>query len=167
MPNASMKPLGRNRRVLALLIIAIGVYSFFTTMVVVEPPIVNLARWSALDITLRVYDGRLPAPGGGFDEGLLEIAFIYVLMMLAVAALCVPGRPRALLVISSIGFVPSLLAKFWDGTFHRLFGYYGHIQQWHMTRGLTWWVLPWIMPALLAICFAEALDEPNAHSPVD
>ncbi|MGE5818730.1 MAG: hypothetical protein ACM37Z_11950 [Deltaproteobacteria bacterium] len=159
-----MKPLGRNRKGLALLVIAIGIYTFFATMVVVEPPILNLTKWSALDITLNVYDGTLPVPGGSLDEGLLEIALIYVLMILALAALCVPGPPRALLVISTIGFALSSLAKFWDSTFHRAFGYYGHMQQWHMSRGPAWWILPWIMPVLVAICFAKTLDEPDAES---
>ena len=94
------------------MVIAIGIYTFFATMVVVEPPILNVAKWSALDITLTVYDGRLPVPEGSLDEGLLEIALIYVLMILALAALCVAGPPKALLLISTIGFAASSLAKF-------------------------------------------------------
>lgn len=156
-----MKPLGKNRKRLALLVIAIGIYTFFASMVVVEPLILNRTEWSALDIALNVYDGRLPVPGGSFDEGLLEIALIYMLMILALTALFVPGPPRALLVISTIGFVISSLAKFWDSTFLRTFGYYGHTHQWHMSRGLAWWTLPWIMPLLVAICFAETLDGPD------
>jgi hypothetical protein len=120
-----------------------------------------------LHIALNVYGGRLPAPGGSFDDGLLQIALLYMLMILALAALYVPGPPRALLAISTIGFVISSLAKFWNSTFHWTFGYYGRMQQWHMSRGLAWWILPWIMPALLAICFAETLDEPNPERRCD
>ncbi len=28
----------------------------------------------------------------------------------------------------------------------------------HMRRGPAWWILPWVMPAVLAICFAKNLD---------
>ena len=161
MTKSLVEPLGKNRKRLALLMIAIGIYTFFAPMVVVDPPILNRTEWSALDIVLNVYDGRLPVPGGSFDDGLLQIALIYVLMILAVAVLYVPGSRRALLAISAIGFAISSLAKFWNSTFHRTFGYYGHMQEWHMSRGVAWWILPWVMPALVAICFSKTLDGPD------
>jgi hypothetical protein len=64
-----MKPLGKNRKRLALSVIAIGIYTFFAPMVVVDPHL-KPDRMSALDIALNVYDRRLPVPAGSFDDGL-------------------------------------------------------------------------------------------------
>jgi hypothetical protein len=164
MINPLTKPLGKNRKRLALLVIAIGICTLFASIVVVDPPILNRSKWSALDIASNIYNGTLPVPGGNFDEGLLEIALIYVLMILALGTLWIPGPPKTLLAISTVGFILSSLAKFWDSAFHRMFGYYGHMQQWHMSRGPAWWILPWIMPALVAICFAKTLDEPDPET---
>jgi hypothetical protein len=128
-------------------------------MVIVDPAVMNRTEWSALDIASNVYEGKLPVPGGMFDEGLLEIALIYVLMVFALMALYLPGPPRALNVISGIGFAASSLAKFWNFAFvQTFFGYFGHTLSWHMSRGPAWWVLPWVMPAILLVCFADSLD---------
>jgi hypothetical protein len=89
-----MQPLGEKRKRLALLVIAIGIYTFFVPMVVLDPPLLNRTEWSALNISSNVYERTLPVRGGHFDEGLIDIALIYVLMAVAVVAVYLPGLPR-------------------------------------------------------------------------
>ena len=157
-PRGKMKPLGERRRRFALLVIAMGIYTFFVPLIIVDPPVLNRTEWSALNIASTIYERKLPVPGGRFDVGLLQIALVYVLMLPALITLYLPGPPRALMVISTIGFAFSSFARFWSGTFYRTFGYYGHMQQWHMRGGRAWWIVPWIMPALVAICLTERSD---------
>jgi hypothetical protein len=100
-----MKPLGKRRKWLALLVIAIGICTFFLPMVILDTPLLNRTEWSALNIVSKVYEHKLPVQGGRLDEGLIEIALIYLLMPFALMALYLPGPPKALMVISGIGFV--------------------------------------------------------------
>jgi hypothetical protein len=153
-----MRPLGKRRKQLALLVIAIGIYTFLVPMVVLDPPVLNRTEWSALNIASNIYERQLPVPGGSIDEGLIEIALTYLLMPFALMALYLPGPPKALKVTSGIGFVLGSLARFWHHAFMYTFGweYFGPE---HMRRGPAWWILPWIMPALLAICFVWKLDQ--------
>jgi hypothetical protein len=110
-----------------------------------------------LNIALKVYQRELPVSNGSFDDSLIEIALIYLLLLLALVALYIPGPPKLLKGISSFGFVLSSLAKFWHHSFMNIFGseYFG---PGHLRPGPAWWILPWIMPALLALCFAKNLD---------
>lgn len=155
--NTPMKALGEERKLLALLVIAIGVCTFFLPMVSLKPPLLNRTEWSALNIVSHVYERKLPVPGGRLDEGLIEIGLTYLLLPFALIATYLPGPPRALKVISGIGFVCGSLARFWEHTFMNTFGW-EYFAPGHMTHGPAWWILPWIMPALLAICFAKRLD---------
>jgi len=61
---------------------------------------------------------------------------------------------RALRIIGAIGSIPSFMAKFWHHAFLFTFGweYFGIG---HMQRGSTWWILPWVMPAVLLISFVD------------
>jgi hypothetical protein len=92
---------------------------------------------------------------------------IYALMTLSVVALYRPGPPKVLRTLGIIGFVAGYEAKWWDSTFHWLFGYYGHMRYWHMTRGVTWWVLPWVMPILLLISFSGTREARGPASTPD
>jgi hypothetical protein len=156
-PALTIQPLGEERKRFALLVIAIGLCTSGLPMVTLNPPLLNRTEWSAFDIASNVCQRHLPVPKGHFDEGLIEIALIYLLMPVALVAIYLPGPPKALKVISGIGFVLSSLAKFWDFSFLETFGwdYWG---PGHLRAGLAWWILPWIMPALLAICFAKNVD---------
>jgi hypothetical protein len=151
------KPLGNSRKLLGVLVVAVGMCSFFSPIAILDPPMLGRSQWSPLHIARNVYEGKLPVAGGQLDENLFGMALIYALMPLALVAMYAPGSPRPLIAISTIGFVPSFLAKFWHHAFMKTFGceYFG---AGHLQRGLTWWVLPWIMPALLAIAFAKDLD---------
>jgi len=167
MSNIRLAPLGKERKRLAILVIALGITTFFLPMVVVDPPVLNRTEWSPLHIAAGVLSRQLPVPHGSFDPGLLEIALIYGLMIASLAALLPSGPPDALLIISIIGSLVSSLANRWHSTFrwtllpgqvYEILAGNAHIQEWHMRVGPAWWILPWIMPALLAICLAKDLD---------
>jgi hypothetical protein len=127
-------------------------------MVILDPPLLGRTEWSPLHIAQNVYERKLPVSGGLFDDQLIGIALIYLLMPLALLALYRPGPPKALVAISTAGFIPSFLGKWWHHAFMYTFGweYFG---AGHMRRGPAWWILPWIMPALLTISFARNFDQ--------
>jgi hypothetical protein len=148
---------------LALCVIALAVSTFFSPMVVLNPPLFGRTAWSPHQIALGIWERQLPVRGGHFELELIEIGFIYALLPPALAALMwAVNQRKALRIIGSIGFVPSFLGKFWQHAFMFTFGW----QYWgsgHMQRGPAWWILPWIMPALLLISFLD-LDRSESLS---
>lgn len=124
------EPLGRRRKRLCLSVIAFGLCTFFLPMVILHPAVMGRTEWSPWDIAQNIYVRKLPVSGGMFDDGLLQIATIYVLMLFALVALYIPGPPHSLRVIGGIGFALSVVAKFWNTTLLWTFGYFGHMSQW-------------------------------------
>src|SRR5216683_6375172 len=118
-----LKPLEQTRKQFSLLVIAIGMSTFFVPLVTLNPAVMNRTQLSALDIAVNIYHRRLPVPKGSFDESLLEIALIYVLLPFALMALCLSGPPKALKVISGVGSILGSLAKFWRFGFLNTFGW--------------------------------------------
>jgi hypothetical protein len=149
--------LGRERKRLASFVIAIGLGTFFLPIVILNPPLLNRAQWSPFHIASGVNAGTLPVPKGHVDEALVEIALLYVLMILALVAVFFRNASKPLTAISTVGFIVSVMAKFWRLGFLYTFGW-GYWEPGRMKIGLAWWILPWIMPVLLALCFAEKLD---------
>jgi len=153
----TIQPLGPQRKRLALGVVLIGLCTAGLPMVILDPPLLNKSQWTPLNIALKVYQRELPVSRGSLDDSVIEMAFIYLLMLLALMALSIPGPPKLLKGISGFGFVLSTLVKFWHHSFLNMFGwqYFG---PGHLRPGPAWWILPWVMPALLAICFAKNLD---------
>ncbi len=155
------RPLGEERKWFACVLISLGICSFFLPMVILDPPVLNRTEWSALNVASKVYEGKLPVPGGSFDVQLIAIALIYSLMPFALIAVYRPGPPRALKVISWIGVGLDVAFKLiWGPHNMNTFGgeYSGYFGSGHMRAGPAWWILLSITPALLAICFAKNLD---------
>jgi len=148
------KPLGRERKRLAFFVIAIGLGTFFLPMVILNPPLLDRAQWSPFHIASAVNAGALPVPKGHFDEALLEIALLYLLMILALVAVFFRNASKPLTAISTVGFIVSVMAKFWRLGFLYTFGWY-YWEPSRMKIGLAWRILPWIMPILLALCLAS------------
>jgi hypothetical protein len=63
-----------------LLVIAVGLGTFFRADGDLNPPLLNRAQWSPFQIAPVVFAGPLPVPKGHFDEAMLEIALLYVLI---------------------------------------------------------------------------------------
>ena len=149
------KPLGGPRKRFALAVIALGIVTFVLPIVNVDPPVLNRAQWSPVQILSAVYVGVLPVANGHFDEVLLEAALLYLLMIAALGAVYLPRSPKPLTVISLLGFIVSSSARFWHLGFMFLF------DSWEpggVRIGLAGWILPWVMPALFALCLAKSLD---------
>jgi hypothetical protein len=106
---------------------------------------------------LEVYQRELPVSRGSLDDSVIEMAFIYLLMLLALVALSIPGPPKLLKGISGFGFVLSTLVKFWHHSFLNMFGwqYFG---SGHLRPGLPGGFCRGSCQALLAIYFAKNLD---------
>jgi hypothetical protein len=151
-----IKPLGKRRKQLAFLVIAIGVCTFFVPLTDIDPPVLGRTQWSALNIASQIYQQKLPVPQGRFDPGLTEITLIYVFMMFALVALAFSLAPEVLRVIALFGTVLSSLAKWWGSAFvWTFFGYFGAVANWRVRPGPAWYVLPFVMPALLLISLIE------------
>lgn len=158
-----MTPLGRRRRQLASLVIAIGLYTFFVPLVTIDPPVLGRTQWSALNIASEIYRRKLPVPEGRFDPGLTEITLIYVFMAFSVAALGFSRAQEALRVIALFGTVLSSLAKWWGNSFvWTFFGYFGPIANWRVRPGPAWYVLPFVMPVLLLISLVGRLGRQHS-----
>jgi hypothetical protein len=156
------KPPGQPRKRLCVFLILLGICTFLLPIIFLDSPVLNRTAWSPLNIVAKFFEGELPVLGGGFDNGLITMALIYLLMPLALVAVFRPGPPKALYVISWIGV-------FLDGV---LMGRNRHIEMLdpstfghsHMKAGLAWWVLACVMPALLALCFAANLDHERINA---
>ena len=149
------KPLGGPRKRLALGVITLGVVTFVLPIVNLDPPVLNRAQWSPVQILSAVYTGELPVAKGHLDETLVEAALLYLLMIPALGAVYLPKSPKPLTVISLLGFIVSSSARFWHLGFMFLF------DSWEpggVRIGLVGWILPWVMPALFALCLAKSLD---------
>ena len=154
-----MKPFGKTRKQMAFVILAIGLLTFTVPLVSTTPPVMGRTQWSAWNIAAQVYARKLPVPDGRFDEALVEIALIYLLMLFALVALCFPRSEKPVRFLAGVGFAISSLAKFWRfGFVQTFYGYFGHTRNWHVGAGPAWFVLPFIMPALLLVSFRETLD---------
>ncbi len=149
------KPLGQLRRRLCAFLILLGACTFFLPIIILDSPVLERTAWSPFNIVSKLFEGELPALGGGFDLDLISIALIYWLMPFAFMAVYRSGPPKALLAIGWIGVALAVTLRRgpWEvSTF-------GHS---HMRAGLAWWVLVCVMPALLALCFATSLDREQA-----
>jgi hypothetical protein len=85
-----MRHIGNRRRIVAIILITMGVVSFFAPLIVTNPPVVNRVRWSLLDIAQGFHDGRLPrdADSSGFWILAMHFGLIYLLLIFAAASLC-------------------------------------------------------------------------------
>jgi hypothetical protein len=149
------KPLGAPRKRFALAVIVLGICTSVLPIVNVSPSVLNRTQWSPYSILSAVVAGELPVAKGHFDEVLADIALLYVLLPLALMAVFLPKSPKPLTLITFVGFVVSSAARFWHLGFMFLF------DNWEpggVKIGLAGWILPWIMPALFALCFAKSLD---------
>jgi hypothetical protein len=86
----------------AFLVSLFGVCTFFTPLARTNPSVLGRTQWSSFNIMSQVYAGKLP-----LSSVALDIAASYLLMLLALVALCLPHARKALLVIGLIGIICS------------------------------------------------------------
>jgi hypothetical protein len=119
----TIQPLGPQRKRLALGVVLIGLCTAGLPMVILDPPLLNKSQWTPLNIALKVYQRELPVSRGSLDNSVIEMVFIYLLMLLALVALSILGLPKLLKGISGFGFVLRTLVKFWHHSFLNTFGW--------------------------------------------
>jgi hypothetical protein len=155
---------GRNRKAQGLLVIAIGISSFFAPLVTVDPPVAGLAHWSEFNIVRQVYAGNLPAPtcercGEPLIRSLVAIPFtitsIYVLMVVALWPLSVPYASKTVASIAAIGAAQSLYlhraGTRWsiEDTFYRD----------HRVGHVHYGMLQFALFAVMLVLFLVSIDE--------
>jgi hypothetical protein len=86
----------------AFLVTLFGLCTFFEPLARTNPTVLGRTQWSSFNIMSPVYAGELPLSSVAFD-----IAVSYLLMLLAVVAVCLPHARKALLTISVIGIICS------------------------------------------------------------
>jgi hypothetical protein len=145
----------------ALLVIALGLATFFLPLVTVDPPVLNTTHWSPFDIVRQMYEGNLPAPvcercGEPWVRALASlpapVTAIYLLMLAALLPLLSPYATNTLAAISIFGGMGSLylwrdpIASDFERTF------YGHLSDVrHVHYGLLQLALLGTMGALFLI----------------
>jgi hypothetical protein len=106
-------------RLLALFIVIIGVLTVFDASVTTDPPVAGVVRWSPCSIVLQMYRGVLPSPicgrcGEPWVRALVALPFWvmiqYLLLLLALVALCLRAPSKVIILISFVGLCSSLRA---------------------------------------------------------
>src|SRR5438552_8821609 len=113
-----MESMGRRKRSFAFLIVVGGILRFFLRLVTTDPPVMGRTRWSGWNIACQVQAGNMP-PVRHYSERnefLLSIplmaATIYLLLVVALIALCFSCSPEVLAKIAVVGWCTSW---FWRG----------------------------------------------------
>jgi hypothetical protein len=115
------RPLGRRRRLLALLAVGAGLLTFFVPLVTIDPPVLGITHWSAFNTVTSMYEGKLSQPvcercGEPLIRSMLalpiEISVVYLLFGCALVALCFSESPKILAVLASIGSIVCLNAGY-------------------------------------------------------
>ncbi len=119
------EPLGARRRTLSFMVIVVGMLTFFVPLVTTNPPVIEMSRWSAFTIVMRMYEGKLPEPicercGEPLIRSFLALPLMisvnYALMVLALVALCFPRSPGFLRGLSLSGGLYNLTDLRWQNT---------------------------------------------------
>ncbi len=98
------------RRVVAILVIAFGLYSFFLPMLVLKKPVLGRTEWTPFAMAEEVHNGRLPVDKHWIELPAVEDAISYVLLLLALLAVIIPGGASAFRAIALLGFCLSAVA---------------------------------------------------------
>jgi hypothetical protein len=121
--DTEMKKLANAHRAGAVVLISIGLLSFFEPLITTKPPVMGRTQWSLLDLVRQLHHG-------GFHGNLLGDVVVpslsfglpYLLMLLALASLCFFPSPKLLAWSGVIGAIASALAfRFGDMDLERLF----------------------------------------------
>jgi hypothetical protein len=165
-PSLFARPLGRRRRALALVVIGIGLVTFFIPLIAINPPVLETTRWSAFRTVYLMYEGRLPEPvcercGEPLVRSLLalpfEVSVAYLLLVCALGTLFFAESPRTLCVIGAIGSLFCLrmgIATNWafEQTFY---GTFFHVRRVHDFQLVT--TLLAVMLFLVYISLTDSL----------
>jgi hypothetical protein len=159
--------MGRRKRSFALAIVVGGILTFFLPLVTADPPVMGRTRWSAWNIACQIQAGNLPPVRHYPNEFLLSIplmaAGIYLLLVVALIALCFSCSPEVLAKIAVVGWCTSW---FWSGdrmSFEEMFygdwSYHNFSLVRHVGFGQLTIVLLGVMLALFLVSRSKDIDD--------
>jgi len=108
----------RNRLV-SLFIVVTGILTMFYSSITTDLPVRGMVRWSPFTIMLQMYRGALPSPVcERCDEPLIRsivglpswLTMQYLLLVVALIALCFGAPSKVLVVIAFVGLCDDLRA---------------------------------------------------------
>ena len=112
-----MKLLGN--RLLAFVVVIIGMLTVFDSSVTTDPPVAGVGRWSPSKIVVQMYQGELPSPicgrcGEPWVRSLVALpswlALQYLLLLFASFAVCFRVPLKAVGLIAFVGLCSTLRA---------------------------------------------------------
>jgi len=145
-------PFGDRRRLFALLLMSLGVFTFFFPLLTFSSPVHGRARWSALNIAAEVVNGNLCT-----DDFVIIIALLYALLPTVLIALYFENSHGFVASIASLGSGLTVSRHLLSG--HCVKDFFAIPQQARIDAGPALLVLPYIMPALLLLCVCNFLDD--------
>jgi hypothetical protein len=89
-------------RTFAFFVTAFGLCTFFAPLASANPAALGRTEWSGIDIFKHVFDGTLRLSPVAFD-----VLSSYLLMLFAIAVLCLPRPRKPLLALSVLGIICS------------------------------------------------------------
>lgn len=159
--NSAAKYLGRARKRLVFLVVAIGLATFFGTLVVIDPAVMGRSRWSALQITLGIRNGTFPPSKGGVGIVLVDLALAYLLLLFALIGFCFSRSQKLLKAIGLIGCLLSIEVM-GRGEYNFKAMFYGLVPAQasvSVTYGAALYVLSLTMTSLLLISTLDLADQ--------
>lgn len=115
-------PLGPRRRSILLVIIAIGILTFFVPLMTTDPPVLHMTHWSLFTMLLRIFQGELPPSHTwhlSLDVGYILFFFlgpviIYLVMLCLLTVLYFPALHRHLAAMAGFGAFATEEMWRWD-----------------------------------------------------
>jgi len=171
------RPLGRRRRLLALLAVGAGLLTFFVPLITIDSPVLGTTHWSAFSTVTSMYEGKLSQPvcercGEPLIRSLLalpiEISVVYLLFGCALVALCFSESSKILAVLGSIGSIVCLNAGYattwaFEETFYgRIISRVRRVHDWAFVT-----VLLALMLSIVYVSLKEGLDQAPSSPQID
>jgi hypothetical protein len=159
---------GPRRKLLALIVIAVGMLTFFLPLVTTNPAVLGKTQWSGFDILSHVYQRELLPSRVELVLFPGYFAIVYLLMVFALFVVYFFQSQRALVHIAVVGIILALHSWGWDKgnfeiTFYRNYPFNELPPGRHVAFGQLILALIAVMGVLLLIVSSEALDaEPSA-----
>jgi hypothetical protein len=150
-PEATAEPLDHREKALIFVALAIGLFTFFSTVVTVEPAVLGRSGWSALNFVSALRDGTFPpSKGGGLGIVLVDITLAYLLMLAATIAFCFSQSRKLLKMIGLFGCLLGIEALGWgEQSFKGMF--FGFSAQGSVSYGPAMYGISLAVAALLLV----------------
>lgn len=124
-----MDPMDKRSRLMAAILILVGLWTFIAPTITTDPPVLGRGRWSPFDILTQINDRSLPTHteiSSGTTEVEIYFVAVYFLLLLALVFVTFLPSTKGLIVV---GLYNALLSS--SGTAHR----FGPSDLWYLFYG--------------------------------